>query len=261
SHSLRQPQSQNLLEKVLQFVRQVDHSCTPATVFNWIDYGNGAPQERYWTLDPIDGTKGFMRGDQYAIALALIIHHQVQIGVLGCPKLNPFAMPEQNGEGAIFIAVRGQGSWSASLENPSHFERLFVSTQTDPSQARLLRSFESAHTNTDQIDQFTHHLGIVQPPIRMDSQAKYAVLAAGHGELMMRLLNPAQPNYHEKIWDQAAGSILIEEAGGQISDISGKPLEFNERRQLTNNQGILATNRHLHSIALQALSAIGVIPQ
>ena len=53
----------------------------------WIDHGQTEQASRFWTLDPIDGTKGFLRGDQYAIALALVENGQVQIGVLGCPNL------------------------------------------------------------------------------------------------------------------------------------------------------------------------------
>ena len=58
---------------------------------------------RYWTLDPIDGTKGFLRGDQYAVALGLIDDGEVILGVLGCPNL-----PNSDGSrGAIFSAVEG----------------------------------------------------------------------------------------------------------------------------------------------------------
>ncbi len=259
--ALRQPQAQEVLDRVVQYIRQIEASATPQGICQWIDYGKGNPKKRYWTLDPIDGTKGFIRGDQYAIALALIVDNQVQIGGLGCPKLNQQAQVDHNGSGSIFIAVRNQGAWSIPIENPTHFERLEVSQITDPSQARLLRSFESGHTNVAQIDQFIQKFGLKHPPISMDSQAKYAVLAAGKADLLMRLLTPAQPNYREKIWDQAAGSIILEEAGGRISDINGKPLRFEYDRCLIHNQGILASNGHLHPRALQTLQAIAAVPQ
>ncbi|MCU0489714.1 MAG: hypothetical protein MUE67_12290, partial [Anaerolineales bacterium] len=76
------------------------------------------------------------------------------------------------------------------------------------------------------------------------------------GELYLRLLSPKQPDYKEKIWDQAAGSLLVEEAGGKVSDLQGKPLDFTAGRQLLNNHGLLASNSHLHLAALQALAAI-----
>jgi 3'(2'), 5'-bisphosphate nucleotidase len=90
----------------------------------------------------------------------------------------------------------------------------------------------------------------------LDSQAKYMLLAAGQGELYLRLLSPKQPDYREKIWDQAAGSLIIEEAGGQVTDLAGQPLDFIAGRTLANNRGILASNRLLHSAALAALIAI-----
>jgi 3'(2'), 5'-bisphosphate nucleotidase len=90
----------------------------------------------------------------------------------------------------------------------------------------------------------------------MDSQAKYAVLATGRGEIYLRLLSPRQPDYREKIWDQAAGSLLVDEAGGTVSDLHGKALDFSAGRELVNNRGVLATNGALHPAALRALEAI-----
>jgi 3'(2'), 5'-bisphosphate nucleotidase len=90
----------------------------------------------------------------------------------------------------------------------------------------------------------------------MDSQAKYAVLAAGGGEVILRLLSPKRPDYREKIWDQAAGSIILEEAGGRLTDLSGKPLDFTQGRLLTSNRGVLATNGSLHEKVLQGLAAV-----
>jgi 3'(2'), 5'-bisphosphate nucleotidase len=91
----------------------------------------------------------------------------------------------------------------------------------------------------------------------MDSQAKYAVLAAGEGDVMLRLLSPSRPDYREKIWDQAAGSIVIEEAGGRITDLDGKSLDFSHGRTLAKNRGIVASNGHLHEAVLQVLREIG----
>jgi 3'(2'), 5'-bisphosphate nucleotidase len=90
----------------------------------------------------------------------------------------------------------------------------------------------------------------------MDSQAKYAVLAAGEGEVLLRLLSPTRPDYREKIWDQAAGSIVIEEAGGRITDLDGKSLDFSHGRTLAANRGVVATNGRLHDAVLDALKQL-----
>ena len=229
SASLRTTEGKDILEKITSFVRRYVHPAEPEMVCEWIDRGSAKSAPRYWTLDPIDGTKGFLRGNQYAVAFALVYDGQVQIGVLGCPEL--FLHGTQ---GILMVGVRGQGSWYTALEDLANgfpvFSRAEVSRRSDPSQARLLRSFESGHTNVNKIDLLAETLDVRSEPIRMDSQAKYAVLAAGMGEIYLRLLSEDRPDYQEKIWDQAAGSIIIEEAGGRVTDLDGKRLDFTQGR-------------------------------
>lgn len=258
--ALRSPEGHATLEMVSRFVGGFTPGAAPEQVGAWIDRGASDPLEsrlsRYWTLDPIDGTKGFLRGDQYAVALALVENGRVQIGILGCPNLDPDGAPNFQGGGSLAVAVRGQGAWACELLQPGEFISLQVSGQSDPVQARLLRSFESGHTNVGQIDEFIQALGIQAEAVRMDSQAKYAVLAAGRGELLLRLLSADKPDYKEKIWDQAAGSLIVEEAGGRISDLYGRALDFTAGRTLARNRGILASNGILHAPALRALQQI-----
>jgi 3'(2'), 5'-bisphosphate nucleotidase len=63
-----------------------------------------------WTIDPIDGTKGFLRGEQYAVCVSLIVDAQVQVGVIGCPNLPIDPQNPDSGRGCIFVAVRGHGA-------------------------------------------------------------------------------------------------------------------------------------------------------
>ena len=246
----------DFLERVTYYVSALAPEATPQVVCTWIDRGAAAPARRFWTLDPIDGTKGFLRGDQYAVAFALVVDGQVQVGALGCPNLSDGFRPDPDGPGSLLVAARDQGAWVTWLEGDGEFERLQVSKRSDPALARLLRSFEGGHTNVDRITDFSTILGIQTEPVRMDSQAKYAVLASGKADLLLRLLSPAKPDYREKIWDQTAGALILEEAGGRISDLDGKPLDFSAGRMLVNNRGILASNGLLHSAALKGLRAV-----
>jgi len=255
---LRTPGGSRTLGRVTDFVSSYTAGANTESVCDWIDYGRGDMEAHFWTLDPIDGTKGFLRGDQYAVALALVEDGQAQVSVLGCPHLSNAWRPDYGGPGSLVIGARGQGAWTTSIESPGDFTRLAVSEVSDISQARILRSVESGHTNVDQIDRFAKALGVQAEPVRLDSQAKYAVLAAGGGELYLRLLSPSSPDYREKIWDQAIGSLVLEEAGGKISDLDGKPLDFTAGRSLTGNRGVLASNTLLHVDALAALIEIGV---
>jgi len=253
SKALQQTQNGDRLAQVVAFVRQMFPEASAEDVCRWIDFGNAEPGSRFWTLDPIDGTKGFLRGDQYAVALALVVEGKVQIGVLGCPGLVNGYQPEPGGAGSLTVAVRGQGTWVTSLTADVSWRPLHVSSRANPVKARLLRSFERGHTNVNRIDVFTRTLGIEADPVRMDSQAKYAVLAAGHAELYLRLLSAERPDYREKIWDQAAGSLIVEEAGGMVTDLAGKALDFTRGRTLAANRGVCASNGVLHDAALEAL--------
>ncbi|OQY34971.1 MAG: 3'(2'),5'-bisphosphate nucleotidase [Anaerolineaceae bacterium 4572_5.1] len=259
SDVLREEGAEHLLKQVTGYAARFVPESTPDTVCEWIDRGAASPAKRFWTLDPIDGTKGFIRGNQYAVALALVEDGEVKIGVLGCPNLTEGYISEPGGAGSLTIAVRGEGTWLTEIANSekNDWKRIQVSPRANPAEARLMRSFESGHTDASKIDEIASALGTEADPVRMDSQAKYSVLATGAGEIILRLLSPKMPNYQEKIWDQAAGSIVLEEAGGRISDLDGKPLDFSAGRKLVNNRGVLATNGLLHEAALKALKEVG----
>ncbi|NJN44594.1 MAG: hypothetical protein HC806_07665 [Anaerolineae bacterium] len=203
SSSLREEANGETLERITHFVGQYTDGATPNAVCLWIDRGSAESGTRYWTVDPIDGTKGFLRGDQYAVALALVENGQVQVGVLGCPNLNiQYLIGDDEtafkpGHGSIVVAVRGQGTWAASLEG-ENFTRLSVSPRVNPIQARLLKSVEAAHTNTGKIGELVTLLNVQADPVGMDSQAKYAVLAAGRGDVLVRLISSKAPDYKEK---------------------------------------------------------------
>jgi len=219
-----------------------------------LDYGTGRVKPNYWVLDPIDGTKGFLRGDQYAIALAYIHEGEVHLGALACPRLTPAGPAEEETAetGTIYMAVKGEGSgWMR--EGAPEWSQIRISENSDPVNAVILRSFESGHTDVSGIDEVASQLGITADHLKVDSQVKYALLALGRGDIYLRIPCPETPGYVEKIWDHAAGKLLVEEAGGLVTDIFGKPLDFSRGRFLDQNRGVVATNGHLHSLVLEAL--------
>jgi 3'(2'), 5'-bisphosphate nucleotidase len=252
--ALRLEEGLTTLDQVTSFVRSIIKDATPEEVCGLIDRGRGEPNGEFWTLDPIDGTKGFLRREQYAVALGLVKNGRVEIGVLGCPQLADARRPGAGG--SLVAAIRAEGTWFRPLEG-GEWRRLRSSDRSDPRTARILRSVEKAHTNVDEIGQLAAKLGTTAPPVPMDSQAKYAVLAAGEGDVLLRLISPSRLDYRERIWDQAAGSIVVEEAGGRITDLDGKALDFSQGRTLAKNRGIVATNGHLHDALLDALRSVG----
>jgi 3'(2'), 5'-bisphosphate nucleotidase len=256
SQPLKDDDGGDTLTIVTGYIQRIQPQADRELVCTWIDYGAAEAGGRFWTYDPIDGTKGFLRGDQYVSALALIEDGIVVVGALGCPNLNRRMQPEIGGEGSAVLAVRGEGCLGFGMTNNDPMS-LAVSAQEQPQLTRLLRSFESGHTHEGKMTELVDILGISVEPVRMDSQAKYAVMAAGGGDLLFRLLSPEKPDYEEKIWDQAAGSLIVEEAGGRVTDLRGDVLDFDQGRTLCKNVGVLASNGPLHDKALKALQQIG----
>jgi 3'(2'), 5'-bisphosphate nucleotidase len=245
---LRQPEMAAPLATVTDQVSRLIPAVTTEDVVGWIDHGNGQVAPRYWTLDPIDGTKGFLRGDQYAIALALVEGGDLKVGVLGCPYLR-----FEGGElGLLFVAVRGEGTVMMPLAGGTP-QPVRVTDGADTDQFRFVESVESGHGDQGQQGAIAKAAGITAPSIRMDSQAKYAAVAAGQAALYLRLPSPKTPNYREKIWDHAAGTLVVEEAGGRVTDMNGKPLDFAKAARFEDNRGIIVSNGAIHDLVLEAL--------
>ena len=247
ARELRQPAQAPFLTKVIRYLREVEVNATPDAVCCWIDLGGTSEyRPRFWTVDPIDGTKGFLRGEQYAVALALIVNGEIAVGVLGCPNI-PF---DQVTDGTLFYAVRGQGAFAAPLDQSSPPRSIRVSPITNRTELRFCESVESGHSQHDVAGIMATKLGIHSAPLRLDSQAKYGVVSRGEAHVYLRL--PTRADYREKIWDHAAGVLIVQEAGGKVTDVHGKKLEFTHGRELKVNQGVIVTTGGIHDEVLNA---------
>jgi 3'(2'), 5'-bisphosphate nucleotidase len=252
SKELRDPDRSEMLEQVTRHVGNFIPQTSPEKVCSWIDYSSQRLRRRFWTLDPIDGTKGFLRGDQYAIALALIEEEEVQFGLMACPNLYLDKAQPHGKRGCLFLAIKGRGSFQMDLQGANK-QRLFVSKTEAPSEALFTESVELDHADHLFHQRIAQKLNIGKPSLRMDSQAKYGIVARGEATFYLRAPSPSEPGYRENIWDHAAGSIIAEEAGGRVTDIFGNPLDFSSGIKMMKNHGILVTNGILHDVVLNAL--------
>ena len=242
-----------LIEQTLQFVRSLLPALTRAELERLLNTGAGSPAERFWTLDPIDGTEGFLRGGHYVVSLALIEDYRPTVAILGCPTLD-CAGWVGHARGLVMVARRECGTWASPM-GTAEFEPVRVSDIRSLHDARILRSFAESHINADLTRELTRAAGIEHPPILMDSQAKHVTIAAGHADLLVRI--PSRVDYREYIWDHAAGALAIEEAGGRLTDLDGHSLDFHTGRRFQRNRGIVAANQHLHPLALDVIRACG----
>ncbi len=234
-----------------------------------IDAGNsaGGAKGRIWALDPIDGTKGFLRGGQYAVCLALMVDGDVKVGVLGCPNLpvddaTPLTaetgvdQTDADGKGVLFSAVLGQGATSRPLGTAGlgKSKAIHMKPVEDITQATFCESVEAGHSSHGDQHAIVTKLGVTKPSVRMDSQAKYGSIARGAGDIYLRL--PVRADYQEKIWDHAAGDLIVREAGGEVTDTLGRRLDFSKGRTLQENKGVVAAPRAVHGRVLEVVKEV-----
>ncbi|CAL9775819.1 unnamed protein product [Musa acuminata subsp. burmannicoides] len=241
---------------------------------------SGGSKGRFWVLDPVDGTLGFVRGDQYAVALALIEDGEVILGVLGCPnypmkkewlnyhqryyRLMTTMSPPSGSwhKGCVMYACKGSGeAWMQPLvhdfgeyDQQSSARMIRVSSISDPAFATFCEPVEKANSSHSFTAGLAHNVGLRKQPLRVHSMVKYAAIARGDAEIFMKF---ARAGYKEKIWDHAAGLVIIQEAGGVVTDAGGHPLDFSKGIYLEGlSRGIIACSGPLlHEKIINAVDA------
>lgn len=262
SDLLRLPDAAATLQAVLDTARIAEPGLTADEALAAIDACNhDASAAAFWTIDPIDGTKGFLRGQQYAVALAYLEHGRVKIGVLGGPNLpmnQSVPLDDMDPRGVIYFAAAGYGAWEVPgddhLADPNRIQLL---PRPRGAPVRVCESVEKEHSKQSDTQRLLEHLRQRYEPVRLDSQCKYAVVARGQADAYLRF--PTRSDYRECIWDHAAGAIIAAEAGAIVTDIRGEPLDFSHGRRLERNRGIMCTHPQLHGEMLAAIEQLGLV--
>ncbi|MBC7834972.1 MAG: inositol monophosphatase family protein [Phycisphaerales bacterium] len=202
-------------------------------------------RDTYYTLDPIDGTKGFIAGRHYAICLALIQYGRPVVAAMACPNLGPrgAAIPERNDpNGTVYVAAQGEGVWEWSGREFNHRPRLVRQVRTEGEFVAGL-PIEFGGNLAIRTNDIIRRLGagpsvIQHPAVSMDSQAKYALLARGDIDLYLKV--PGPRGSKDNVWDHAPGLLLATEAGCRASDVDGRNLDLGAPPLIANGRGILA---------------------
>jgi HAL2 family 3'(2'),5'-bisphosphate nucleotidase len=261
---LRNPEHASELSATLAAVQTVWEDANEQSLIDAIDVGAADTHHAgYWTLDPIDGTKGFLRGGQYAVSLAYVERGEVVLGVLGSPNLardfdHPLDQPDKHG--CIYFALKNNGAFELPADSPGdHAVQLQPPMHEGRDPIRFAMSVEEAHSDQSVMGELARRLGPGVEPLRLDSQAKYAVVARGQGDAYIRIPSRRGGQEHvEWIWDHAAGAIIAAEAGCAVTDVDGRALDFSHGRRLTANRGIIAAPPAVHGQVLGELRTLGV---
>jgi 3'(2'), 5'-bisphosphate nucleotidase len=227
-------------------VRHVDwfRPARPNEVLDWIDMGDSpGGRGRHWSLDPIDGTRGYLEDLQYAVSLGLFENNEVLAAVLGCP--NYLTDPESD-KGVLFIAERGLGMQAVDLKDPT--KPIAPITPPIPRivQRRGVKPHDAAFNR-----QVAVELGLSPEALSMDSQAKYGAVALGTAQVYLRLKSTP-----EHIWDHIPGILIAQESGAVVTDVFGKQLDLTTGRDLLRNQGILVSKGIDHDAVVSGLRRV-----
>jgi histidinol-phosphatase len=196
------------------------------------DQGQAARSSgRRWIIDPIDGTHSYMRGvPLFATLLAYEVDGRLAVGVVSAPGLH-----------RRWFAWQGGGAWAVDTSRGSadlaSAARLHVSGVADLRDAHLVLSSWVSLRDSDLTPGFVALAGRVWRERAYGDFWGYVLVAEGAAELMIES--------DLKIWDIAAPRLVVEEAGGRLSDLFGG-------RDLP-AKGVLASNGILHDEALRIL--------
>lgn len=251
AEELGKPEHAALRDTVHRYVTTVDPAVDVETLCRLLNHPQGDAADAAWVLDPIDGTKGFIRGDQYAIALGLVVGGEPVLAALGCPN---YAVPGAARDGRVFFARRGGGAFARRLSGGVDMP-LRVRDDARPADGICIRGVESAHASFDTIGRIKAAVGMHGEDVKMDGQGKYGAVAAGDVSVYLRIPRPGSTR-RESIWDHAAGAAIVTEAGGRVSDMTGAPLDFSRGARLEGNTGIVASSGRHHDAMLDAVAQV-----
>ncbi|MEW5304474.1 MAG: hypothetical protein WDW36_007084 [Sanguina aurantia] len=169
---------------------------------------------RYWLVDPLDGTREFVkRNGEFSVNIALIDQQQTVLGVVLAPVT-----------GELYIAERGHGAW-LQREPGGEWTRIHARSLATPPTLAGSRSHGS-----EQATMLKALLG-EHERVALGSSLKFCLIARGDADVYLRLGLTSE-------WDTAAAQCVLEEAGGAVLDLQGNPFTYNRGESLLNPEFI-----------------------
>ena len=199
-----------------------------------VDTDRRLGKSRVWMVDPMDGTSGFIAGNgDFAVQIGLTENGKCVVGVVYLPLT-----------GVLYRAVIGQGTW---VERPEfETDNLMVSSHTTLSSMRLAAS--RSH-RSPRMNRVVTSLGFKEEIRRGSVGIKIGLIVERQCDVYIHL------SPRTKQWDTCAPQLILTEAGGILTDLFGRSLNYNVA-DLQNRNGLVASNGAAHSSLIQRLSPL-----
>ena len=191
-------------------------------------------KQRVWLIDPMDGTKNFIRRDgDFAVQIGLAVDGESVAGAVFQPVRD-----------VLYWAVQGKGSWIESADQTA--SRMSVSGLTNPHEMILASS--RSH-RSPRMERIVSLFGFRDEVRRGSVGVKIGLITEQQADLYLHL-SPST-----KQWDTCAPQIILQEAGGRLTDLFGQPLRYNGVR-IDNRNGVVATNGAAHQRVIEDLQPL-----
>jgi 3'(2'), 5'-bisphosphate nucleotidase len=228
--------------------------------------GSSSPSRsgRTWIFDPVDGTKTYIRGELYAINVALLEDGKQSVSVVGCPNLGIDAKaPIVNGDispsGIIAFGVKDHGAYVRPIEGRPEDVEIRKLPQISPDLTSADLRLVTCETLNDSSLPGVHEaiaarVGTPYPGSDLLPWVlRWTALALGLGNTTVWVYRRLERR--GKIWDHAGAMLLFEETGGRVTDVHGGDIDVTAGRTMTDNFGFVGAPRGLHSQVLGAVHA------
>ena len=199
-----------------------------------IDTFHRLEKERVWMIDPLDGTNGFIDGNgDFAVQIGLVENGEALLGVVYQPVID-----------VLYRAVRGEGTWIERAE--SEPERARVSDQRELHRMRLAAS--RSH-RSPRMDRVVKSFDVKEEVRRGSVGIKVGLICEQQCDLYVHL------SPRTKQWDTCAPQVILQEAGGRLTDLFGQPLRYNVP-EVQNRNGLVASNGVAHDQIIKGLAPL-----
>jgi 3'(2'), 5'-bisphosphate nucleotidase len=193
-----------------------------------------AAKSRVWMIDPIDGTQGFINKDgDFGVQIGLTENGEAILGIVFLPA-----------ENTLYYASKNAGTFL--VKNNAAPIKLQVSDKADLSQMTLVAS---RNHRSPKMRRIVETLGLKREIQRGSVGLKVGQIAERKADLYVHL------SPRTKYWDTCAPQVILEEAGGEMSDLFGTPLRY-DSRDVQNHNGIVATNGAAHETVISGLKSL-----
>ncbi|KAH6660753.1 myo-inositol-monophosphatase [Truncatella angustata] len=238
-------------------------------MIDWCGMGKpgGADSGRVWIFDPIDGTQTFVKGQAYAINVALLEGGKQLLSIVGCPTIPVGAeapitndTKDPTGRGSIVFAARGYGTYVRPLVGSSAEVQIRkIEPHAQNITAAELRSVTCFNTLVSGVDNahqtIVERLGVAFPGCDLLGWVpRWVTLALGAANMTVWVYK--RRDRYAKIWDHAGAMLLFEEVGGKVTDVNGRDIDLTVGRKLTSNHGFVAAPKDLHAMVLMTVHEV-----